>query len=45
MTEKRYEHFTSKGKEFTKWFPFDGADRPKWQLKNILRNEYRTKDN
>lgn len=41
MTEKRYEHFTATGKEFTKWFSFQGTDRPKWQIVGKLRNEYR----
>ena len=40
--QKRYEYFGKGGaKTFTPWFEFRGEDRPKWQLKNLLRNEYR----
>lgn len=39
--QKRYEHFTAKGKEFTKWFTTTCNSTPKWQLYGKLRNEYR----
>lgn len=38
--EKRYEHYTKNGIEWTDWFEWDG-EKYKWQLKNKLRNEYR----
>ena len=41
MMEKRYEYYTKNGIIFTKWFPFTGADRPKWQVAGKLKNEYR----
>lgn len=44
MIEKRYEHFTANGKQFTKWFSFTGKDRPKWQITGKLKNEYRESD-
>jgi hypothetical protein len=44
MIEKRYEHFTANGKQFTKWFTFTGKDRPKWQITGKLKNEYRESD-
>lgn len=40
--EKRYQFFTSHGKEWTKWFPFRG-ERVKWQMKGKLLNQYREK--
>ena len=38
--EKRYEHYTKNGIEWTSWFEWDG-EKYKWQLKNKLKNEYR----
>lgn len=39
--QKRYEHYTAKGKEFTRWFDAVCDSTPKWQLEGKLRNEYR----
>lgn len=33
--------FTRTGKEFTKWFDYDGVPY-RWQIKGKLLNEYRT---
>ncbi len=41
MVEKRYQYYTTTGVRFTKWFPFTGKDRPKWQITGKLKNEYR----
>lgn len=41
VRQKRYEYFTRDGKEWSKWFHYNGEEY-KWQLKNKLRNEYRT---
>lgn len=39
--QKRYQIFTRTGKEFTKWFDYDGVPY-RWQIKGKLLNEYRT---
>ena len=41
VRQKRYEYFSRQGKKWTEWFNYDGEEY-KWQLKNKLRNEYRT---
>ena len=41
ITMKRYQFFGPKGIEWTKWFPCNGKNHEKWQLKNILKNEYK----
>ena len=38
--QKRYEHYTKNGIEWTPWFDYDGEEY-EWQMKNKLRNEYR----
>lgn len=40
--KKRYQRFGPNGIEWSDWFtPFNGTERPEWQLKNKLRNEYK----
>ena len=41
IRQKRYQYFTRHGIAWTKWFNYNGIEE-KWQLKNKLRNEYRT---
>ncbi len=41
VRQKRYEYFSRDGKNWTEWFDYNGEEY-KWQLKNKLRNEYRT---
>ena len=44
MTYKRYQRWTREGKVWSNWFPWDCSDRPKYQLKPSLLNEYREED-
>lgn len=40
--QKRYQHYTANGIEWSKWFEIPTARTlPEWQLKGKLRNEYR----
>ena len=41
VTEKRYQYFGTNGIAWTKWFQSSESDE-KWQIKNKLKNEYRT---
>lgn len=42
VTMKRYQFWGPKGIEWTKWFPYNGESKEKWQLKpQGLRNEYK----
>ena len=41
ITQKRYQYFSSDGISWTKWFQSSESDE-KWQIKNKLKNEYRT---
>ena len=41
MIYKRFEYWSRDGKRFTDWFKYDGP-MEKWQLKNQLKNEYKT---
>lgn len=41
MKIKRYQSFTKNGIEWSKWFPWNGKEEEKWQLKNKLKNEYK----
>lgn len=41
---KRYQRFGPKGIEWSPWFKIqDNAEQTKWQLKNVLKNEYKEK--
>ena len=42
MVYKRYEYYTREGKVWTDWFEWESDIRDPWQLKNKLRNEYKT---
>jgi hypothetical protein len=33
--------WTRNGLEWNKWFPYDGPDDEKWQIKNKLKNEFK----
>lgn len=42
MTYKRYQYLGQGGEvKWTDWFKYDGP-MEKWQLKNQLKNEYKT---
>ena len=52
MLQKRYESYGPKGKEWTDWFNLMGYKDEdlarlqrdeKWQVRNLLHNEYRVK--
>ena len=39
---KRYQYWGPNGKKWTNWFPYNGSDEEKWQLKSQgLKNEYK----
>jgi hypothetical protein len=40
-TFKRYQMWTRDGLVWSEWFKWTGQDRPKWQLKGKLLNEYK----
>lgn len=40
-TFKRYQMWTRDGLVWSEWFKWTGQDRPKWQLKDKLLNEYK----
>lgn len=43
IMQKRYQHYTANGIEWSKWFEIPTARTlPEWQLKGKLRNEYRS---
>lgn len=43
---KRYQYYSKEGIKWTNWFPlFEGAKRPKWQVKDKLLNEYKNDNN
>ena len=49
MTYKRYEYWSSKGKVWTKWFPWNSSYKPEFQMNdrrivNRLMNEYEERD-
>ena len=49
MIYKRYEYWSSKGKVWTKWFPWNSDYKPELQMNdrriiNRLRNEYEERD-
>ena len=39
---KRYQFFGKSGVEWTNWFATLSTDEEKWQIKNKLKNEYKT---
>lgn len=41
MIYKRYQHYGKQGIEWTPWFPINGKEMPKYQLKPKLLNEYK----
>lgn len=41
MVYKRYQYWTRTGKVWSDWFEWTGKDKPKYQLKPSLLNEYK----
>ena len=41
---KRYQYYSSKGIQWTDWFPYSGPKFP-FQLNKKLRNQYKDEDN
>lgn len=42
MKIKRYQVWLRNGLMWSKWFPWQGCNEEKWQLKNKQLNEYMT---
>ena len=40
MRLKRYQMWSKDGLVWSKWFPCNGLNEEKWQLKNKQKNEY-----
>ena len=40
--QMRYQYYAQDGIKWTRWFDYEGSET-KWQLKNLLLNEYRDK--